>query len=105
MIKTTSLLNHRLINSERCLETLDGGDTHGILFYKTPLSFSGMAQKLHWELVLLGFCGKISPFKLSLSQILWINIISHEQHKTVFFVVCSFSWVGMGTNQVLYRTD
>lgn len=86
MIKTTSLLNRGLINSERCLEILEGG-THGILFYKTPLSFSGMAQKLHWELVLLGFRGKISPFKLSLPQILWINIISHEQHQTVFFVV------------------
>lgn len=35
MIKTTSLLNRRLINSERCLETLDGG-IHMVFFYENP---------------------------------------------------------------------
>lgn len=70
------------------------GDTRGTLFYETPLSFSGMTQKLHWELVLLGFGGKISPFKLSLSQILWINIISHEQHKMVCCCCCMVFFLG-----------
>lgn len=46
---------------------LPGDDTCDSLFYLTLPSFSSMTQKLYWEFVFLGFCGRISFFKLSLS--------------------------------------